>query len=135
MIRYNYVSGPTHPVPFVYVTLRTHDGSAELTHVPAQVDTGADNTVVPQSLADQLGILPVRQLPVRGLEGAVVVLPTILAQLGIHPLPPLVVEVLAAKDEPYVLLGRDILNRYRIILDGPGLALEIEQPEPPKAGA
>jgi hypothetical protein len=35
------------------------------------------------------------------------------------------VEVLAA-DEPYVLLGRDILNRYRVVLDGPKQKLEIE---------
>ena len=28
--------------------------------------------------------------------------------------------------EPYVLLGRDVLNDYRVVLDRPQLRLEIE---------
>ncbi len=28
--------------------------------------------------------------------------------------------------ETFVLLGRDVLNRHRLLLDGPGLALEID---------
>jgi hypothetical protein len=35
-------------------------------------------------------------------------------------------EVLANRDELYVLLGRDVLNRHRIVLDGPQLVLEID---------
>jgi len=36
------------------------------------------------------------------------------------------IEVLANRDEPYVLLGRDVLNRHRIVLDGPQLLLDID---------
>ena len=35
-------------------------------------------------------------------------------------------EALANRDEPYILLGRDVLNSHRIVLDGPQLVLEID---------
>jgi hypothetical protein len=44
----------------------------------------------------------------------------------IRSFPPMTVEVLAHPAEPFILLGRDVLNHYRILLDGPKLALEIE---------
>ena len=43
-----------------------------------------------------------------------------------HDSPPRVIRVVASRDEPYVLLGRDVLNGHRVILDGPRLHLEIE---------
>jgi hypothetical protein len=39
---------------------------------------------------------------------------------------PRLVKVLASLEEPYVLLGRDVLNHFRITLDGPNLVLDIE---------
>ncbi len=33
--------------------------------------------------------------------------------------------VIADRDEPYVLLGRDVLNHFRVELDGPNLIVEI----------
>jgi hypothetical protein len=36
------------------------------------------------------------------------------------------VALIAHDEEPFILLGRDILNRHRLLLDGPGLALEID---------
>ena len=52
-------------------------------------------------------------------------LPTYRIELSIRSLQPVVLEVLAHSAEPFVLLGRDILNRHRVVLDGPNLALEI----------
>jgi hypothetical protein len=34
-------------------------------------------------------------------------------------------EVAASDGEIYALLGRDLLNHYRVVLDGPNLILEI----------
>jgi hypothetical protein len=33
--------------------------------------------------------------------------------------------VVASSGEPWVLLGRDVLNAHRLLLDGPHLTLEI----------
>jgi hypothetical protein len=48
-----------------------------------------------------------------------------LVQLGLRQSTPRVIRVVASRDEPYVLLGRDVLNGYRLLLDGPRLRLEI----------
>jgi hypothetical protein len=41
-------------------------------------------------------------------------------------LTPITVEAFASREEPHVLLGRDVLNHFRVLLDGPNLVLEME---------
>jgi hypothetical protein len=45
--RYNFNRSVTPPAPFVYVTLLSRNGSGKSSEWPAQIDTGADKTVVP----------------------------------------------------------------------------------------
>ena len=45
--------------------------------------------------------------------------------LGLHDLPTRPFKVAAHTEESWILLGRDVLNAYRVLLDGPQLALEI----------
>jgi hypothetical protein len=47
-------------------------------------------------------------------------------QIQIHQLEAVAVEVLADRSEPYVLLERDVLNRHRVVLDGPQLILDLD---------
>ena len=126
MIRYKYNSQVTPPAPFVHVTIRTSDRAKELPDQPAQLDCAADRTVLPLTTVEKLGIAEVRQRGVEGIGGSVTFLPTFLVQIEVRQLPPLTLEVLASKGEPYILLGRDVLNHFRVMLDGPNLALEIE---------
>jgi len=51
-----------------------------------------------------------------------------LAEIQVHDLPPLLIRAAVGEREPHVLLGRDVLNTYSILLDGPGRALEITSP-------
>jgi hypothetical protein len=64
-------------------------------------------------------------MPVCGLGGRVDVLSIYLVELVVHDYPPIRVPVLAGENEPFVLLGRDVLNHFRVLLDGPAKALEI----------
>jgi hypothetical protein len=93
---------------------------------PAQLDTAADLTVIPSRLVNELQLDQLGELPILGVGAHLATLPTFLVQIQIRDLPARVVEVVASHDEPYVLLGRDILNQFRITLDGPNLLLEIE---------
>ena len=52
-------------------------------------------------------------------------MPSFPVQITIHNLPVQVVEVVASAGEAWILLGRDIMNAHRVLLDGPQLALEI----------
>ena len=61
MIRYLYNSQKSPPAPFVYVELADPAGTKQLQQVPAQIDSGADRTVIPWDLVLQLGLVPVRE--------------------------------------------------------------------------
>jgi hypothetical protein len=52
-------------------------------------------------------------------------MPSYPVQMTIHSLAPQLLEVVASAGETWVLLGRDVLNAHRLLLDGPGLVLEI----------
>ena len=82
--------------------------------------------MIPQRLVDQLGLVLLDEVTVSGFGGQVFFLPTYGLEVSIRGCRSELIEVLAHEDEPLVLLGRDVLNSHRIILDGPQLALVIE---------
>lgn len=125
MTRYRYNQQIVPPAPFVHVTLSCSESGKELADLPAQLDTAADRTVIPGQLVDLLGLLPLDELRVGGFGGQVFLLPTYRLELRLRNQPPVLAEVFAHAEEPVILLGRDILNQHRILLDGPTLSLEI----------
>ena len=126
MSRYRYNRQVSPPAPFVHVSVRAVAVNSAVAECPAQLDTAADLTVIPTRLVDELQLDQLGELSILGFGADLETLPTFLVQIQIRDLPSQLVEVLASHDEPYVLLGRDILNQFRIMLDGPNLVLEIE---------
>ncbi len=126
MVRYAYNRQVTPPAPFVHVTVRPpYDGAAGV-EVPAQLDIGADLTVIPGNLIEALKLVPLDSVSAVGFGGHVLTFPTYMVELCIRGLNPVTIKVIASPDEqPYSLLGRDLLNRFRIILDGPNLVAEL----------
>jgi predicted aspartyl protease len=125
MIRYACNRQVDPPAPFVHVSLRRPGDGPSRDDQPAQIDTAADRTVIPGGLVTQLGLVPADELPAAGFGGQVFRVITYLVKIQLRGLPPRLIDVLAHEGEPYILLGRDILNHHRLVLDGPGLALEI----------
>jgi predicted aspartyl protease len=125
MIRYSYNCQVEPPAPFVHVSLRCPETGKAVDDLPAQIDTAADRTVIPANLVELLELLPLDELPVAGFGGQVFVIPTYLVGLALRTFVAAPVEVFAHPEEPFILLGRDVLNRLRLLLDGPALAFEI----------
>lgn len=113
------------PAPFVLVIVSRPDGAASEPDLPARVDTGADRTVIPADVAARLALDEVGTITLGGFGGSIVTAPVHSVRLVIRDLPAITAEVAAIAGEPHVLLGRDVLNHYRIVLDGPNLRLEI----------
>jgi hypothetical protein len=124
VIRYSYNQQILPPAPFVFVRLVNPADGRALDNVPAQLDHGADRSVLPSNLVHDLGLAQMGIAEIGGLGGNLHELPTYIVLIGIHDLPPRACRVLSCT-EPWVLLGRDILNDYRILLDGPQRTLEI----------
>jgi predicted aspartyl protease len=126
MTRYQYNRQVEPPAPYVHVIVNRADGVGASATIPALVDSGADRTVVPQVLIDELGLPQAGVMEAVGLNHVGAMLGMYVLQIGIRDLAPVVIEVIAAPGEQYVLLGRDVLNRHCVTLDGPELLCTIE---------
>jgi hypothetical protein len=118
MIRYAYNRQVEPPAPFIHVSLRCVETGKFIDNLPALIDTAADRTVIPGGLVGLLALVPLDELQVAGLGGQVFSVPTYKVELAIRTLLP-------HAEEPFILLGRDVLNHHRLLLDGPGLSFEI----------
>ena len=94
--------------------------------VPALIDSGADQTCIPGDKCRALGPV-VKARPIR------VIGPTSSKRLVACDVDLLVggtlfasLEVIVLEHLQYALIGRDILNRYKLILDGPNLEWTVE---------
>ena len=125
MIHYNYSHRFEPPAPLVHVTIRSQEAGREVTMVPALMDTGAHMTCIPADLVEILSLQEIRRVNVIGFDGVMTSVPTYLVDVSIREERRVSKEVVASHRETTVLLGRDVLNHYRILLDGPNLTIEI----------
>lgn len=118
----SYPAGPALPV--VEFQLRAI-GSDEGVSLTALVDSGADATILPissleQAKVEQIGRARMRWGPhISGNYGVY------LAAIQIGPHTIFGVRVLADIQDSEAILGRDVLNHLKIILNGPAQVVEI----------
>jgi predicted aspartyl protease len=119
--RFAYDESRDPPAP-VLPLLVAAPGSDEAVAVSSLVDTGADCTLVPVEIASRLRLPLVDRVPVEGLGGAVRRAPVHAALVRIAGLR-VIVRLVAFDTE--AVIGRDLLNRLNLVLDGPGRRLSI----------
>ena len=95
--------------------------------IPSLIDTGADQTVIPSELIERLALPQSNQQIVQGFDGGIVVLPTVFLNLQVRNLTSIELEVIASDNLNHVILGRDVLNRYFITLDGVNGRIDISE--------
>jgi hypothetical protein len=81
--------------------------------------------LLPLGLVKALGLPATGSVAIGGVGGTVAMMTLYASLLGVHTLPARLIEAVAHAEEKWVLLGRDVLNAHRLLLDGPQLALEI----------
>lgn len=123
---FRYVTTESPPAPYVLVSIGRPDGATVTTDIPAKVDSGADRTVVPTALIEQLTPDEVARREFEGLGGHRVSMPIVRLLITIRGCLPVQVDAAGNDDEPHILLGRDVLNQFRVVLDGPSGKLIIE---------
>lgn len=111
-------------IPAVTVTLRSPDGTQAIAAVLAQIDTAADRTLVPLSLLQQLGLSPLRRITARGLGSIAQPVDEYEVDVEIPGVAIVSTKVITHPSEPFVLIGREILNLFRVTFDGPNQVVE-----------
>jgi hypothetical protein len=114
------------PAPLIPVTAGNPLKSDEPINWVAQIDSGADRTVVPDRLLTLLGAPAFDTTVVEGFGGVKFRKHTYVVRIGLSSLRSHVLEVTEGTGEDYILLGRDVLNKYRVVLNGPELCVDIE---------
>jgi predicted aspartyl protease len=112
------------PMPVLEIRLGYPGEQLILGPLTAIVDTGADGTLMPQSLLDEIGAPIVDEVRVRGQWGEWHSLPMFTVDVGIGTFNLPVVEVVGDDKGEEIILGRNFLNGLRLLLDG--LASQVE---------
>jgi predicted aspartyl protease len=93
--------------------------------VVAIVDTGSDGSLVPQSLLDQLGAPIVDSKRIRSHWGDWRQVLMFSVDIGIDDLRLPSIEVVGDEQGSEIILGRNVLNRLRLLLDGPRQEVQV----------
>lgn len=115
------------PIPIAVVTFITAAESLRAGPFDAVIDSGADGTIVPITYLDEILASPTVEMTMRSQwgEGRRVLLYLVDVQIGEITLPG--IEVVGDEQSDEIILGRDVLNRLRILLDGPSELAEISE--------
>ena len=107
------------PAPVAYVTLRNPATGVLLSDVPMLIDTGADITVLSSTAVEQVGIITEEnsEFEIQAFDGEIRRLR--LARLELFVLGKKFTREYLLINRPIGILGRNILNNIRILLDGP----------------
>jgi predicted aspartyl protease len=92
----------------------------------ALIDTGADVTAVPESLVERLKLYPVGRLQLEDANAVKMPVFTYEANMAMAEEPAKKMEVIVTP-YPFVILGRDWLNDYYLLLDGPEQQFQISK--------
>ena len=107
------------PAPVAYVTLRNPATGDVLSNVPMLIDTGSDTTLLPSNVVEKLGVKAEEDtgFEVQVFDGDTKFLRIV--KLDLLVLDKTFRGEYLLIDRPVGILGRNILNNVRILLDGP----------------
>lgn len=119
------------PAPLAIVTLRNQNNSNAVSDVPMLVDSGADVTLIPKAIVNQLGldIDPNEGYELMAFNGSMSVAQVV--QLDLVFLKRVFRGRFLLINQECGILGRDILNHISLMLDGPHLSWEEQRSSEP----
>ena len=112
------------PAPVLSVTVTSVVNRRRRRSLPALLDTGSDITAIPHALVDILQLYPVGQIELEGVDATLQTIPAYAVHLSISELSIPRLEVIETGLD-FVVVGRDVLNRLYLLLNGPEQAFDL----------
>jgi predicted aspartyl protease len=105
------------------VAIRDAVTGTQINNISMLLDSGADMSVIPLQVARALNLQPVKRYEVEDFEGKSHTLEAFRARVEFerHEF----IGVYLVDDQPTGIIGRDILNDVKLLLDGPNQAWEL----------
>jgi len=122
-VRFPYDAGKNPPMPVMPVRVGTVRGVWSSAVPSSIVDTGADITVIPARLAGDLRLATSGEVQVRGATGGTVRARLFTATVDVAGYEVTLPVVGLGRE---LIIGRDIINRFTVVLRGPERVLEVE---------
>ncbi len=113
------------PFPSLPVVIRQIDGSAATSDLVALVDTGADVTAVPRNYLRMVQAEEAYTARIRSHWGESWPVSVYLVDLEIAEQLLPAVEVVGDDETEDILLGRNVLNKLTLLLDGPHETIDV----------
>jgi len=121
-----YSSDYSPPAPSLKIRF-TAPLSTRSTELQAKLDTGADITVLPQHVIGELRLIPSSRVSVSSFDGREDWKYTYFVNLSFQHFDFPMTEVIGARRRD-ALLGRDVLNKVKAILDGKERSFDLLDP-------
>lgn len=125
---YGKLSHTKLKIPRLTIQVRSPHQEDLYRDIPAILDTGSDRTCIPSKIFTDLGEINFEygEINVKGAIGIADKRTTYIVHLRFADCDFLDLEVVTL-DEDFALIGRDLLNQHKIVLDGPKLEFEIDK--------
>jgi predicted aspartyl protease len=124
-----FVYNPTYfpPAPFTEIWLGLPDESLKVGPLVALLDTGADATLVPIRHLQTLPKMSSNRHFLRSQCGERRIVIAYRLDIGIAEIRFPAIEIVADDQGDEIIIGRDVLNKLRIMLNGPKQIVEISE--------
>lgn len=123
MIAYDSTHDP--PAPVMDVTVASLINRRRRRSLSALLDSGSDITAIPEHLVEKLQLYPVGRLQLEGVDANTSMALTYAVQFTIGELSVARLEVILTGLD-FAVVGRDVLNRLFLLLNGPELSFDLD---------
>ena len=114
------------PAPALEIRLFDPLSRSKSNYLLAAIDTGADTCVIPLHLIAGIGSRPLRKQSVRGLWGGRSTVSLFSIDIEVSGILFTGVETIGSEDDKTLLIGRNLTNRFRMVIDGPEMTVTVD---------